>query len=472
MLLVLWTGAGAEAGAAGATATPTAPPPPPATIVPLDDLQQRSFRYFWDTANPTNGLVPDRYPTASFASVAAVGFALTAYTIGVERGWVARAAAAQRTLTTLDFLLNLPQGDADRGTAGFHGYFYHFLDLSTGLRYLTNELSSIDTALLMAGVLSAEQYYDGADATEQQIRRLAEALFRRVEWDFLADDSGLIAMGWKPESGVFQKRWVGYNEAMLLYVLAIGSPSHPVPGTAWAGWTAGYERTWGTADGQTFLGFPPLFGHQYSHLWIDFRGIQDDYMRRRGSDYFLNSRAATYAQQAYAKRNPLGYRGYDAEVFGITACDGPGAFSVLTEGVRRDFRGYAGRGMGGLETYDDGTIAPTGVVSSLPFAPDIVLPAIAALLSRHGDFLYGRYGFLDAFNPTVPDGAPVATGRVVPGRGWVDVDYLGIDEGPIVGMIENYRSGFVWRLMRENSYVKAGLQGAGFEGGWLEVKAE
>ena len=464
-----------SACAGGQSAVPLAPSAPPtATVAPastaqLDDLEHRSFQYFWDSANPTNGLVPDRYPTPSFSSVAAVGFALTAYTVGAERGWVPRSDAAARTLTTLNFLLSLPQGDAATGTAGFHGYFYHFLDMSTGLRYRTNELSSIDTALLMAGVLNAEQYYGGSDATETQIRSVADALYRRVEWDFLADSSGLIAMGWKPDTGAYPNRWIGYNEAMLLYVLAIGSPTHPVPGSAWAGWTSGYDRTWGTAYGQTFLGFPPLFGHQYSHLWIDFNGIQDAYMKAKNSDYFKNSRAATYAQQAYAVQNTLGYVGYDAQVFGVTACDGPGSFTVTVNGVSRTFIGYAGRGMGGISTYDDGTLAPTGVVSSLPFAPEIVLPAINALLTRYGTDLYGTYGFLDAFNPTVPDGAPVQSGRVIPGKGWVDVDYLGIDEGPIVGMIENYRTGLVWSQMRANPYIKAGLKGAGFTGGWVDA---
>jgi hypothetical protein len=461
-------------GASGGT--PPAPPPTPAPVVSgpattaqVDDLEHRSFQYFWDSANPVNGLVPDRYPTPTFSSVAAVGFALTAYTVGVERGWVARADAAARTLTTLNFLIGLPQGDAATGTAGFHGYFYHFLDMTTGLRYQTNELSSIDTALLMAGVLNAEQYYGGSDATETQIRSVADALYRRVEWDFLADGQGLIAMGWKPDVGQYPQRWVGYNEAMLLYVLAIGSPTHPVPGSAWAGWTAGYDATWGTAYGQTYLGFPPLFGHQYSHVWIDFNGIQDAYMKAKSSDYFKNSRAATYAQQAYAKQNALGYVGYDDHVFGVTACDGPGAFTLTLGGVTRKFYGYAGRGMGGVSTYDDGTLAPTGVVSSIAFAPEIVLPAIGTLIARYGDFLYGTYGFLDAFNPTVPDGTAVQSGRVVPGKGWVDVDYLGIDEGPIVAMIENYRSGLVWTQMRANPYIKAGLKGAGFTGGWVDA---
>jgi hypothetical protein len=439
-----------------------------ATSAQLDELEHRSFDYFWDSANPANGLVPDRYPTPTFSSVAAVGFALSAYTIGVERGWVTRNAAAARTLTTLKFLRDLPQGNAPSGTAGFHGFFYHFLDMQTGLRYRTNELSTIDTTLLMAGVLSAEQYYSGGDATESEIRSVADALYRRVEWDWLADSRGLVAMGWTPEVGEYPARWLGYNEAMVLYVLGIGSPTHPLKGSAWSAWTQGYDRTWRSEYGQTYLSFPPLFGHQYSHAWIDFNGIQDAYMTAKNSDYFKNSRAATYAQQAYAAQNALGYTGYDATVFGVTACDGPGAMTLTINGTARKFYGYAGRGMGGVNTYDDGTLAPTGVVSSIVFAPDIVLSAIDTLLARYGGFLYGRYGFLDAFNPSIPDGTAVQSGRVVPGKGWVDVDYLGIDEGPIVLMLENYRSGLIWSLMRANPYIKTGLKGAGFSGGWVD----
>ena len=461
------------AGGSGSATTPAPTPAPivsgPATTAQVEDLEHRSFNYFWDSANPANGLVPDRYPTPTFSSVAAVGFALTAYAVGVERGWVARRDAAARTLTTLTFLRDLPQGDAMSGTAGFHGFFYHFLDMTTGLRYQTNELSTIDTALLMAGVLSAQQYYSGSDATETEIRSVADTLYQRVEWDWLADSQGLIAMGWKPDVGQYPQRWIGYNEAMVLYVLAIGSPTHPVKGAAWTGWTSGYDRTWTTEYGQTYLSFPPLFGHQYSHVWIDFNGIQDAYMKAKNSDYFKNSRAAIYAQQAYAKQNTLGYVGYDDHVFGVTACDGPGAMTLTVNGVTRKFYGYAGRGMGGLNTYDDGTLAPTGVVSSIVFAPEIVLPAIGALLARYGDYLYGTYGFLDAFNPTVPDGTMVQSGKMVAGKGWVDVDYLGIDEGPIVAMIENYRTGLIWNLMRTHPYIKAGLKGAGFTGGWVDA---
>jgi hypothetical protein len=471
LLVLSVVSAACAGGASGSASAPVATGGIlPDSATQIADLEQRSFRYFWDSADPSTGLIPDRYPTPTFSSIAAVGFGLTAYTIGVERGYVTRSDAAARTLTVLRFLRDLPQGDAPTGTAGFHGFFYHFLDMKTGLRFKTTELSTIDTALLMAGVLSAKQYYTSStDATETQIRQIAEALYERVEWDWLADGTGRIAMGWTPDIGIYASKWAGYNEAMILYVLAIGSPTHPSPAAGWTAWASTYDLTWRTEYGQTYLAFPPLFGHQYSHVWIDFNGIQDAYMKAKGSDYFKNSRAATYAQQAYAVANPVGNTGYDGSVFGVTACDGPGAFTLAVNGTTRKFYGYAGRGMGGINTYDDGTLAPTGVLSSIAFAPEIVLPALSALRSRYGDFLYSTYGYLDAFNPTVPDNAPITAGRIVAGRGWVDVDWLGIDEGPIVAMVENYRSGFVWTLMRSDPSILRGLRGAGFTGGWLDT---
>ena len=465
--LALWVlVTSACAGGGGAAPVVSAPPPPDTTAV-LEELEHRTFNYFWLTANPANGLVPDRYPTPTFASIAAIGFALTAYPIGVERGYVTRADASTRVLTTLRFLAAAPQGPAPSGMSGYHGFFYHFLDMNSGARYGRTELSTIDTALLMAGVLVAGSYFDHADAPETELRTLADQLYRAVDWAWAADATGLVAMGWRPEVGMYPAGWRGYNEAMILYVLGMGSPSYPLPSGAWAAWSASYDPYWKSEYGQTYLSFPPLFGHQYSHVWVDFRGIQDAFMRAKGSDYFQNSRSATYAQQAYATADPLGWSGYDASVFGVTASDGPGEYSVTVNGQLRAFHGYAGRGMGGAATYDDGTIAPTGVVSSIAFAPELVVPAIAALKARYGANLYSTYGFLDAFNPSFTYAGHAASGKVVAGAGWFDTDYLGIDEGPIVAMVENYRSELIWRLMRANPYIKSGLTRAGFTGGWL-----
>lgn len=460
----------------GRSPAPPAAAPAPARAVrvlpPLvEDLERRTFDWFWELGNPDNGLVPDRWPTPSASSIAAVGFGLTAYGVGVERGWITRAEAVERTLATLRFFARAPQGSNPSGAAGYRGFFYHFLDMDTGTRAGSNELSSVDTALLLGGVLFAQSYYDRDDRKEAEIRRLAEKIYRRVDWTWMQARPPWIAMGWKPEEGMLKHDWQGYNEAILVYVLALGSPTHPVGTDAWQAWTSTYDRTWGTFYGQQHLSFPPLFGHQYSHIWIDFRGIQDDYMRRRGLDYFENSRRATYSQQAYATANPGGWAGYGKHVWGLTACDGPTDASFDYAGSTRLFHSYSARGAGIEYVLDDGTLAPTAAAGSIAFAPEIVIPAITAMHERYGRDIYGEYGFLDAFNPSFTFAeATLKHGRLTP-SGWVDTDYLGIDQGPIVLMIENYRSGFVWEVMRRNPHIRRGLERAGFRGGWLQAAA-
>ena len=474
--LLVWAGALAAGVASSGCQTAALPAPggdPAAALLSdtaaalLADLERRSFDYFWDTTNAVNGLVPDRWPTPSFASVAAVGFALSAYPIGVSRGWVTRAQARDRTLTTLRFFHDAPQGPQARGMTGYKGFFYHFLDMQTGHRFGTTELSTIDTALMLAGALHARAFFDGNDAAETELRRLADALYARVEWPWAQVRPPSIGHGWHPESGHIANDYKGYNEAMLLYLLALGSPTHAVAAEAWGAWTSTYERDWGHHFGQTYLRFPPLFGHQFTHAWVDFRGLADDWLRARGLDYFENSRRATLAQRAYAVANPEGWAGYGSEVWGITACDGPADVKRVFGGRLRRFISYAGRGMGGAHTYDDGTIAPYGAGSSLPFAPEIVAPALAAMHTRYGTHIYGKYGFF-AFNPsfTFTD-VKLTHGRVVPGFGWVDSDYLGIEVGPLLLMLANHRDGAVWRTMRGQPWLLRGLQRAGFSGGWL-----
>jgi hypothetical protein len=429
----------------------------------LDDLQQRTFRYFWETTNPANGLAHDRYPTRSFASMAAVGFALTSYPIGVQRGYVPRPAAAQRVLTTLRFLWNAPQGDAPVGMTGHKGFFYHFVDMEHGRRFEKTELSTVDTALLLGGMLLCQSYFDRPE--EREIRELVDRIYARIDWRWAQTRPPVIALGWNPESGFLPYDWVAYSEAMLVYLMALGSPERPVEPAAWAGWSAGLPRHWGTEHGHTFVKFGPLFGHQYSHIWYDFRGIRDAFMREKGLDYFENSRRATLAQYEYARTNPLGWRGYGPELWGLTACDGPADVKLMIEGRQREFRSYSARGAG---DFDDGTIAPTAVGGSVPFAPELCIPALQAMRRNHGAHLYGDYGFLDALNPSFNDASVrLVHGRVVPGKGWYDTDYLGIDQGPILAMIENHRSGFVWELLRGNPHIRRGLQRAGFSGGWL-----
>ncbi len=434
----------------------------------LNNLERRTFRFFWQTANKKNGLIPDRYPTPSFSSIAAVGFGLTAYVAGAERGYISRAQARLRVLRTLRFLEQLPQGPDEQGTAGYKGFFYHFIQMENGLRHGTSELSTVDTALLLGGVLLCQSYFDRNTAAEAEIRHLAEKIYSRIDWVWAQNRSPLISMGWRPESGFLRFDWRGYNEAMLVYVLALGSPTHPVADGAWDEWMKTYKHSWGKFNGQEFLSFGPHFGHQYSHVFIDFRGIQDAFMREKGIDYFENSRRATYAQRNYATENPMRWRGYDSEIWGLTACDGPADTVQIFNNEERGFFTYAARSTASPHIVDDGTIAPTAAVASIAFAPEIVIPTIRAFRARFGEHLYQRFGFLDSVNPsfTYTD-VPLRHGKIVPGIGWIADDYLGIDQGPIVAMIENYRSEVIWRTMQRNPHIRRGLERAGFTGGWL-----
>lgn len=477
-------GCSAALGPTGSPPPASAPPPSAAQLDAFEaDLEQRTFRYFWETHGDSRCLVPDRYPTRSFSSIAATGFALTAYGIGAERGYVPRGDAAARTRDCLRFYWNAPQGDAASGVTGHKGFFYHFLRYEDGTRFKTVELSTVDTALLLGGVLFAQGYFDRDDPVEAEIRDLAEKIYSRVDWAWaqrsttgtqaanLADSRGIV-MGWSPESGFQTHDWIGYNEGMLIYVLAAGSPTHPVGKDAWdQGWAARLNSEWGTYQGQEHLQFEPLFGHQYSHVWIDFRGIGDSFIRSKGIDYFENSRRATLAQRGYGAANPANWKSYSNAVWGWTASDGPidsrGIYSV--NGVKRDFMTYAARGASGLRVVDDGTVVPTAAGGSIPFAPTEALNALYTIQQIWGDRLYTRYGFKDAFNPSFTfTGAAVESGTIDPQSGWVGGDYLGIDQGPIVAMAENHRSGLVWSVMRKNPHIRTGLKRLGFTGGWLE----
>jgi hypothetical protein len=463
---------GVLAGCAGDQRTQPNPQTPPSTSLPPDevveDLAERTFEFFWETTNPANGLVPDRWPTPSFSSIAAVGFGLTAYGIGVERGYISREDARERTLATLRFFHTAPQGPDARGMTGHQGFFYHFIDMKTGQRFQDVELSTVDTTLLLGGVLFAQSYFDQDAPEEVEIRQLAEEIYGRVDWPWAQARAPNISMGWKPESGFLDYDWLGYNEAMLVYILALGSPTHPIEPAGWEAWVAAYEGDWGMSYEQEHLRFPPLFGHQYSHVWVDFRGIQDAYMRGKGIDYFENSRRATLAQRGYAIANPDGWKGYGKDVWGLTACDGPAGVQKDYNGKRRTFRAYSARGP---HDNDDGTIAPTAAASSIPFAPEIAIPAVVEMRRLYGEHAYGKYGFLDAFNPSFEfTDVRLANGKVIPGFGWVGADYLGIDQGPILAMIENHKSELVWRVMRKNPHIRRGLERAGFTGGWLEAK--
>jgi len=458
----------------------TPPPPPappvmrPAPAVPLkpldpllDETQKRTFNFFWDTAEPETGLVPDRWPRPPFSSIAAVGFALNSYPIGAERGWVTRAQARARVLTTLRFLRDAQQDTSPDQATGYQGFFYHFVNFTTGKRYGDSELSTVDTTLLMAGVLFAGGYFDQDEPDETEIRKIADDLYRRVNWPWAIAMNPDIRMAWSPELEFGGHDWRGYNEAMLVFLLALGSPTYPVSPQVWDAWTSDYYRSWGTLEGQTHLTFGPMFGHQYTHVWIDLRGIKDEFMWPQGMDYFENSRRAVLAQRAYAIRNPLDWKGYGPNIWGLTACDGPGDHEFDYLGQKRKFYSYGARGVGLTEIRDDGTIAPTAALASLPFAPEIVVPAAQTMYQRYGRYLYGKYGFFDAFNPSFDYDVPLRHGRRVRGQGWFDTEYLGIDQGAIISMLENYRSELIWSVLKRNEHIRRGLKRAGFEGGWL-----
>ena len=392
---------------------------------------------------------------------------MTAYPIGVEHAWITRAEASGRTLKTLQFFWTAPQDSAGPNTTGYRGFFYHFLDMQTGRRFQTVELSTIDTSLLLAGILFAQSYYDRSDTTEQQIRALADSIYFRIDWKWAEARPPAVSMGWHPENGggFINADWIGYNEGMILNILALASPTHPADSTAWSAWVSGYQ--WGTYHGQSFVQFAPLFGHEYSHVWIDFRNIKDAYMSGRGIDYFENSRRATLSQRAYAIANPGAWIGYNSNVWGLTACDGPANKTLTLAGRSRQFHTYSARGAALGDERDDGTLCPTAVGGAVPFAPEFTIPALLTMRTTYGNHLFSTYGFLDAFNPTFTAAGQQEVGSVDPTFGWFDVDYLGIDQGPILAMVENFRTDLVWRVMRTNPHIIRGLQRAGFTGGWL-----
>ncbi len=480
---------------AGCTVAADSAPPraaaPPASAAErsafIEDLSRRAFAYFWDTTPTQNCLAPDRWPSNPFSSIAATGFALTAYGIGAERGYVTRAEAAERTRDCLAFYWNAPQGPQATGVSGYKGFFYHFLNSDDGTRRGKTELSTVDTSLLLGGVLFAQSYFDRDTPVEAEIRDLAEKIYTRVDWTFVQRENSAIpsangggpkaiAMGWYPERGANgdfgTHDWVGYNEGMLIYILALGSPTHPVETAAWdKGWAANLAKDWGSYYGYEHLQFEPLFGHQYSHVWVDFRGIQDEFMRGKGIDYFENSRRATLSQRAYGADNPNNWVGYSADIWGWSASDGPGyskdKYSV--NGIQRTFNSYMARGVSAERVVDDGTVVPTAAGGSVAFAPDVAIAALMAMREQYGTRLYTRYGFKDAFNPSfIFADAGSKSGSVDPVKGWVARDYIGIDQGPILAMLENHRSGLVWRVMRKNPHIVRGLKRIGFTGGWLD----
>ncbi|MEO7761811.1 MAG: glucoamylase family protein [Casimicrobiaceae bacterium] len=418
----------------------------------LGDLQRAAFDYFLKNVNLQNGLIADNTRAAAPSSIAVIGFALSTYPVGVERGWMARSDALQRTLSTLRFFMSSDQSGEPDAT-GHRGFYFHFLDMHSGTRVWLSELSLIDTAFLIAGMLTAAAYFTANTPDETELRRLADALYRRVDWRWAQPDGSTVVHGWKPECGFLNYGWEGYSEAILLYVLGLGSPTHPLTAQSFLDWTVTYQ--WENLYGHDFLYAGPLFIHQFSHAWIDFRGIRDSFMREKNCDYFENSRRATFVQREYATRNPRSFADYGEHRWGLSAGDGPSAEPRLVAGRRQAFYGYAARGV----PYgpDDGTICGSSTLSSLVFAPEIVLPALRRMMKR-GTADASALVRASGFNRTLAESGA---------HEWISEGAFGLDQGMIVLMIENYRSGLLWQLGRGNPCIRSGLRRAGFSGGWL-----
>lgn len=416
----------------------------------LDTLQYKSFLYFINEINPVNGLVKDRSTEKSPATIAAVGFAVPIWAIGAEKGWIKRNQSIQYTLSLLKFLWNSEQSTEPLAT-GYKGFYYHFIDMKSGKRFWNCELSSIDSGLLYCGIIFARQYYNGANEMEKQIREFSTKLLDRVDWKFFTmPDTGsyanTISLGWDQKNGFNKLGWWGYTEALFLYIIAAGMDMLDAE-KGYNTWLKSYQWREPYDKKLGHVVFPALFIHQFSFLWLDGRGLIDSYMQNKGIDYFENSRRATYVQREYAIQNINKWSGYDSLTWGLTACDGPGE-NYNYNG--KEFWDYSARGTSGPDsTFDDGTIAPTAAGGSIPFAPEITIPALIRMYNKYGSKgLWGKYGFLDAFNPTL---------------NWYDKDYLGLDQGPIVIMIENYLNGFVWKYFMKDPIVKKGLMRLGFK---------
>jgi hypothetical protein len=388
----------------------------------LEDLSKRSFLFFWEQADEGTGIVRDRAGTdggltsnesaREVGSIASVGFGLSGMCIAAERGWVPRDRAIDRTRVTLRFFASRIQHE--------HGWFYHFINLRTGAREWRSELSSIDTALLLAGVLTVRQCF----SRDAEIHRLAGDIYHRVDFHWmLAGDPRILSHGWKPEEGFLRGRWDHYCELMILYMLAIGSPTHPIPAESWRAWS----RPSMTFERYRYVGgADPLFVHQYAHAWIDFRGWKEQ--AAPAVDWFENSVVATRAHKAFCLTLSREFPGYGEDVWGITASDSR--------------KGYVAWGGPPRHEAIDGSVVPAAAAGSLMFAPDITVPALREMHRRFGARVYGRYGFADAFHPT---------------DGWVNPDVIGIDLGIALLSAENLRTGRVWTWFMRNPEVRAGM---------------
>ncbi len=420
LCLTAWVAAAAAIGGTTAGAEPMD------DTAFLDAWQQRCFRFFWEQANPHTGLIADRAPADGsrvitpgdednpVASIASVGFGLTAICIADERGWVESELAYERVENTLKFLLN----DAQH----VEGFFYHFVDMNTGERAWASELSSIDTALLMAGVLTARQYYAGTE-----VEKLATALYDRINWPWMMDDTQTLSMGWTPEDGFITYRWDHFSEHIIMQLLGLGSNTNPLPESAWHAWERGpiFEH-----EGGRFMSYPPLFVHQFSHAWVDFRNKRDDY-----ADYWANSVFATKAHREVFAQHQDKFPLYSDAIWGVTSSDSAG--------------GYTDWGAGNVNNnpHLDGTIVPCAAAGSIPFVPEMCIAAVKGMFDQYGEKAWQHYGLVDAFNPHT---------------GWYASDVIGIDVGITILMIENHRSEFVWNTFMKNPEIHTAMDRAGF----------
>jgi len=383
----------------------------------LDELGRAAFRFFLESAHPVTGLVLDRRradgetDSRGVASIAATGFGLTALCIGAERRWAPRSellAQVRRTLRHVHDSLE-----------GAHGFFYHFVEASNGRRVWNCELSSIDTALLLCGVLTCRAHF-----RDREIRDLATAIYERIDWPWMLDGGRTFSMGWFPEKGFLASRWDHYCELMLLYLLALGSPSRPVGPETWRVWSRPVRELYG----ERFVWSPaPLFVHQFSQAWFDFRGRRDD-----GIDWHANSAAATRAHLAWSLDRSDRFPEWSRDLWGVTSSDSE--------------KGYVGWGGPPDSGPLDGTIVPCAAAGSLPFLPEACLRTLRHQRERFGDRIWKRYGFVDAFNPH---------------NGWVNPDVVGIDVGITLVMAENLRTGFVWRTLARDPDLRRAWQRAG-----------
>jgi hypothetical protein len=418
----------------------------------LDKLARTAFDFFLQNTNATTGLIADSSRPGSPSSIAATGFGLTSYLVAVERGWLSRKDAIERTLKVLEFFWNSPSGNGDNVT-GYKGFFYHFLDMNTGLRVWNCELSMIDTALLIAGMLAAGTYFSGTDPDESRIRELSDGLYRRIDWQWARNSGSTLCQGWKPDCGFLHYDWEGYNEGTILYVLAMASPSYPLHAESYHKWAVTYQ--WENIYGIDVLYAGPLFIHQFSHVWIDFRSIRDAFMREKKSDYFQNSRNATLIQREYGRLNPLRFDGYNENCWGLSASEGPAGKKVRIHQRERECFDYIARGV--PFGPDDGTLAPAAIAASMPFAPEIVIPALKHIIDTYPDVIQDNR-IPSSFNPSI---------KTTDSKTWVSDGYLGLDQGLIISMVENARSNFIWNLMQKCPYIISGLKRAGYKGGWL-----